>query len=67
MVTKTNKTLDEALLWYNAGCSIIPLQKGRKIPAFAWKQYQKERADLDVVCEWFAEERFDVGLVTGKI
>jgi len=67
MVTQVNKTLEEALLWHNAGCSVIPLRKGRKEPPFAWKQYQIERAELQEVCDWFDEERYDVGVVTGKI
>lgn len=60
--------LSEALKYYKAGCSVIPIQPGKKIPLVKWERYQKERADEKRIQQWWTKNpNANIGLVTGKL
>ncbi len=50
------------------GYSLIPLKTNDKIPAFRWKQYQKNKASFEDVLSWsFKFPDHNLGIVTGQI
>jgi hypothetical protein len=52
--------------YYNAGFSIIGLNKRDKTPLGSWKKYQTDRAAIDQVSGWFANGN-NIGLVMGAV
>jgi len=49
------------------GRSVIPLIKDDKKPAISWKKYQKEIATPEDLKNWFIDNNYDIGIVTGEI
>ena len=63
-----NSTLQAALNFYDAGCSVIPARvDGTKAPIGNWKQYQIERPSREQIVEWFQDGHAGMGVVTGKV
>jgi putative DNA primase/helicase len=61
-------TLDAALAWHQAGCSVVRVATdGTKRPLGAWKQYQATAADTDALTAWFTGGHPGVGVVTGAV
>jgi len=59
--------LQSALKYQEMGFSIIPIQRNKK-PYVAWEKYQKEKADPDLIKEWWRKwPNANVAIVTGKI
>lgn len=59
--------LEKAKKYRQNGWSVIPIEKKTKDPALKWKKYQTEYAKDDEITEWFDKERYNVGIVTGKL
>jgi P4 family phage/plasmid primase-like protien len=61
--------LEAAHALHAAGCSVIPARAdGSKAPAAYWKQYTRERPDLDQLTTWLTYNRHDgIGVITGTI
>lgn len=59
-------TLDYARKYRSMGLSIIPIQRGKKVPALeTWKKYQdKPPADVELI-EWFSSNRQGIATVSG--
>jgi len=47
------------------GFSVIPL-KGKK-PVIEWKEYQQRKPTIEELQEWFQENKFNIGIITGSI
>lgn len=61
-------TLDAALAWHRAGCSVVRVATdGTKRPLGAWKQYQATAADASILNAWFTGGHPGVGIVTGAV
>lgn len=60
---------DAALMWHDAGCSIIPIRAdGTKIPLFDWKDFMIQRASRTAVMSQFARQpQLGIGVICGKI
>lgn len=79
MKTINQKTiLESAIEYHNLGFSIIPCyrfenstdeaeKKRRKQPCISWTPYQKERASLTQIKEWFSNNDCNIGVVLGTI
>lgn len=69
MAPLNNDTVDRALEYVDLGWSILPVRPDDKRPYMTnWLQYQKTRADRDLVTSWFSSlSNAGVGLVTGRI
>ncbi len=69
MVPLNNDIVDRALEYVNLGWSILPVRPDDKRPYMTnWLQYQKIRADRNLVTSWFSSlSNAGVGLVTGRI
>ncbi len=63
------KTLDYALTYIKRGWSIIPIQKGSKLPAIkTWAKYQTEIPTEEEVRSWFSIwEDANVAVVCGEV
>ena len=64
-----NTLLQTAQAYLAAGISVIPIRgDGSKAPAFAWKQYQNQRATPDELRGWFGwGVRQGIGVVCGQV
>lgn len=62
-------TLEAATALHQAGISVVPVMAdGSKRPAGNWKHYQKSRATLQEIGQWFAPgSTAGLGVVTGSI
>lgn len=61
-------TLDAALAWEQAGCSVVRVATdGTKRPLGAWKDRQASRADAETLRGWFGTGHPGVGVVTGAV
>lgn len=61
-------TLTAALALNAAGCSVVSVRvDGTKHPRGAWKLYQSERADEQLLTRWFAEGHPGIGVVAGAV
>lgn len=62
-------TVDAALTWHDAGCSIIPIRAdGTKRPCFKWEPNQINRMSRDLVTKWFTSSQgFGIGIVCGAV
>ncbi len=59
--------LETALKYERMGLGILPIQRNKK-PYVAWEKYQKERADVELIKEWWEKyPNANVGIVTGDI
>ena len=69
MAPLNNDIVDRALEYVNLGWSILPVRPDDKRPYMTnWLQYQKTRADRNLVTSWFSSlSNAGVGLVTGRI
>ena len=69
MAPLNNDIVDRALEYVNLGWSILPVRPDDKRPYMTnWLQYQKIRADRNLVTSWFSSlSNAGVGLVTGRI
>jgi len=67
--TENSEPLQRAACSYVAkGWSVIPLQRGSKVPAIKWQRYQKARANIGDVARWFRRwPMANIGIVTGEI
>jgi hypothetical protein len=57
-------TLETALLAAECGYSCIPVWEGTKIPAVAWKGWQRERPTSEMYERWFRETRHGIAILT---
>lgn len=63
-----SEMLKEALACCRRGWSVVPVQPHGKEPIVSWAKYNKERATLKQIREWW--ERYpnaNVGVITGRI
>lgn len=69
MALSTNNIVDKVLEYVDLGWSILPVKPDEKRPYMSnWVQYQKTRADRDMVNSWFSSlSNAGVGLVTGRV
>lgn len=69
MAPSSNDMVDRALEYVDLGWSILPVRPDDKRPYMTnWLQYQKTRADRNLVTSWFSSlSNAGVGLVTGRI
>lgn len=56
------------LSYLNHGLSIIPIIRGSKKPAIAWKVYQERLPTKEELRSWFkSKQSFDVAVIAGKV
>lgn len=61
-------TLDHALRYLAAGFSVVPISPGgSKKPPQTWKEYQRRLATEDEARRWWADNRFGVAIICGKV
>lgn len=58
---------DAAKKYLARGFSVIPLLPGSKKPAIPWQKYQTEYATEPDLHEWFVVNKYQIGIVTGKL
>ena len=60
---------DAALIWHDAGCSIIPIRAdGTKKPVFDWKSNMTKRMSRELVTKWWINNpAAGIGIVCGAI
>ena len=58
-------TLAFALRLHAEGFCLLPLLPGGKRPARRWKRLQTQRPTADELVEWFADNDYEIGIVTG--
>jgi hypothetical protein len=64
-IAELNKAIEQYIA---LDFSIIPLKSGEKIPEQSWKEYQKRKASVEEIFEWYIEYGiFNIGIVTGKV
>ena len=63
----TQTILDTALEYLDRGWSVIPIRKGQKVPAIAWKEYQHRHPTEDEIYSWFGNNDYDIAVICGKI
>lgn len=56
---------ETALWWLSRGVVPVPLRRGSKRPAIAWRRLQEQPPPRALVSRWFSEER-NLGLLCGK-
>lgn len=56
---------DLALSLLNAGYSVIPVSN--KVPVGKWKKFQKDFPIVEDLNNWFIENNYDIGIVTGSL
>ncbi len=62
-----NSILTAALKYESMGFSVIPVQESKK-PYIAWEKYQTERANPELIKEWWQKyTTANVAIVTGKV
>lgn len=75
-MSASKTTLEAALIWHNANCSVIPIRAdGTKRPAVEWKPYMNIVAGEQAIRGWFTprgrdllqREDYGIGIVCGKI
>jgi hypothetical protein len=49
------------------GWSVIPVVKQTKRPAVEWKEYQTNPANQEQIEDWWRDEDYNVGIVTGSV
>lgn len=59
--------LDAANLYASYGFSVVPIEPGLKRPPFPWKKYQETLPTKDELKKWFSKDRFQIGIVTGRL
>jgi len=60
------ETFSRALhLRFGLGWNLLPLKNKR--PVVKWKRLQTEFATCDELQDWFEEDNFDIGIVTGRL
>ena len=63
-----NPMEEAALSYLERGWSPIPARQGEKVPRFAWKEYQEQRATPEEVHQWYtAQPNGNLSIVTGEI
>lgn len=63
----SNEILSAARSYVARGWSVIPVPHGSKVPAMAWKEYQKRHPTEEELIKWFGSQRNNIGIVTGAI
>ena len=63
----TQTILDTALEYLDRGWSVIPIRKGQKVPAIAWKEYQHRHPTEDEIYSWFGNNDYDIAVICGQI
>lgn len=56
-----------ALDYLNRGFSVIPLQNKQGVPGIGWGWAETTYATKDQINQWFTTEKYQVGIVCGKI
>ena len=56
-----------ALDYLNRGFSVIPLQNKQGVPGIGWVWAETTYATKDQINQWFTTEKYQVGIVCGKI
>jgi hypothetical protein len=66
---KMNSLFEAALQFAERGYSVIPITPGNKKPPLVkWEQYQKEKASISQIKEWWTKwPNANVAIVTGEI
>jgi len=65
---KESKKLKPCEKYVEFGYSVIPLKPKDKRPQISWTEYQKRRANIEEIKEWFrTNPDINIGIVTGKI
>jgi len=60
--------LKAAIFYHSLGWSIIPIKANSKLPAIgSWSEFQKRRATLAELEQWFGRGNFNIALVCGEI
>ena len=63
-----NAMEEAALAYLDRGWSPIPAKQGEKVPRFAWKEYQEQRATAEEIHKWYAVvPNGNISIVTGEI
>ena len=61
------KILEQALKYLALGWSVVPAHKDSKHPIVNWSEFQKRRATEAELREWFKDDQYNIGIVTGRI
>jgi hypothetical protein len=68
MPSVQSKTLQVAWKLAQSGISVIPIKPSGKSPAlWSWKPYQKDRADEELIYNWFNCSDNAIGVVGGAV
>src|SRR3990167_437222 len=59
--------LEHALKYLSSGWSVVPAHKDSKHPIVNWTEFQKRRATEAELKEWFKDDQYNIGIVTGRI
>jgi hypothetical protein len=65
---QTNTTLLAALEYYSRNWGVIPISAKTKKPALrSWEEFKTERANEDLIRQWFADGKKRLGLMLGPV
>lgn len=58
---------EEAKKYLALNWSVVPAHKDSKHPIVNWTEFQKRRATEKELKEWFKDDQYNIGIITGRI